>query len=186
MKQNRAVLLSFALLIISASLYRVWEGRPWGFAPQIAMAVFAGAVIKDKKWAFIIPLVSMLLSDTLFQVLYVNGLSGTPGFYKGQMTNHILFTSLTAFGFLIKRINWLNVLAVSLAAPTAFFLVSNFLVWLGGGGYAHPKTLNGLMLTYNDGLPFYRGSLEATVLFSALFFGTYILVQRSQTQKQFA
>jgi hypothetical protein len=178
MKLNRSVLLSFGLFILSASLYRVWDGRPWGFAPQIAMAIFAGAVVKDKKWAFIIPLLSMFLSDSLYQVLYSNGLSDRPGFYDGQITNYILFTSLTAFGFLVRRINWLNVLAVSLAAPTTYFLVSNFLVWIGGGGYHHAKTLSGLMLCYNDGLPFFRGSLEATVLFSALFFGTYLLLER--------
>ncbi|MER3464221.1 MAG: hypothetical protein C4329_07190 [Chitinophagaceae bacterium] len=186
MKLKRTVLLSFGLLILSASLYRVWDGRPWGFAPQIAMAVFAGAVIKDKKWAFIVPLLSMFLSDALYQILYINHLSETQGFYGGQIINYILFTSLTAFGFLIKKINWLNVLAVSFAAPTAYFLISNFLVWIGGGGYHHAKTFNGLMLCYNDGLPFYRGSLEATALFSVIFFSTYVLMQRSTSTKQIA
>lgn len=184
MKLNRSVLLSLGLFILSASLYRVWDGRPWGFVPQIAMAIFAGAIIKDKKWAFIIPVLSMFLSDALYQVLYINGLSEIPGFYGGQVTNYLLFASMTAFGFLIKKFNWLNVLAVSLAAPTTYFLASNFLVWLGGGGYHHPKTFNGLLLTLNDGLPFYRGNLEGTVLFSAVFFSIYLLVERYTLSKK--
>jgi hypothetical protein len=178
MKYNKSVLAAFGLLILSASLYRVWDGRPMGFAPQIAMAVFAGAVIKDKKWAFVLPLLSMFLSDALYQVLYINGLTEIPGFYKGQVMNYILFGSLTVFGFLIRRITWLNVLATSLAAPTAYFLLSNFTVWMGGGGFSRPKTFEGLMMTYMDGLPFYQNALLATAVFSTVLFGSYFLFQR--------
>src|SRR5687768_17055719 len=88
MKFNKSVLLAFGLLILSASLYRVWDGRPWGFAPQWAMAVFAGAVIKDKKWAVVLPLLSMFLSDALYQVLYTYGLTNIYGFYDGQILNY--------------------------------------------------------------------------------------------------
>jgi hypothetical protein len=178
MKYNKSVLLAFGLLILSASLYRVWDGRPMGFAPQMAMAVFAGAVIKDKKWAFVLPLLSMFLSDALYQMLYVNGLSDIPGFYQGQVLNYILFGSLTVFGFFIKKINALNVLGASLAAPTAYFLLSNLAVWLGGGGYHHPKTFEGLMMTYIDGLPFYQNALLGTAVFSTVLFGSYLLFQR--------
>lgn len=178
MKYNKSVLLAFGLLILSASLYRVWDARPMGFAPQMAMAVFAGAVIKDKKWAFVLPLLSMFLSDALYQVLYVNGLSEIPGFYGGQVLNYILFGSLTVFGFLIKKINALNVLGASLAAPTAYFILSNLAVWMGGGGYHRPKTFEGLMMTYVDGLPFYQNAVLGTLVFSTVLFGSYLLFQR--------
>jgi hypothetical protein len=178
MKYNKSVLLAFGLLILSASLYRVWDGRPMGFAPQMAMAVFAGAVIKDKKWAFVLPLLSMFLSDALYQVLYVNGLTEIPGFYGGQVLNYILFGSLTVFGFLIKKISTRNVLGASLAAPTAYFLLSNFTVWMGGGGFNRPKTFDGLMMTYVDGLPFYQNALLGTLVFSTVLFGSYVLFQR--------
>ena len=177
MKQNRSVWMAFGLLILVAALYRVWDGRPWGFAPQIAMALFAGAVVKNRKLAFVLPLLSMFLSDALYQVLYINGLSETPGFYSGQVTNYILFASLTIFGFWMRH-NRVKMAAASLLAPTAYFLMSNFAVWLGGGGYNHPKTFSGLLLTYNDGLPFYRGSVAATVVFSLLLFGSYFLIKR--------
>ena len=49
MKINKSVVLSFILLVVIASLYRIMPGRPLGFAPQIAMALFGGAVIKDRK-----------------------------------------------------------------------------------------------------------------------------------------
>ena len=47
MKQNRNVIIIFILLIIIGAGFRLVDNRPLGFAPQIAMAICAGAVIKD-------------------------------------------------------------------------------------------------------------------------------------------
>src|SRR4051812_39308658 len=99
MKISKQVVFSFILLVVIASLYRVMPGRPFGFAPQIAMAIFGGAIIKDKKFAFLLPLLSMFLSDTLYEILYRNGIGSMQGFYNGQITNYILFSAMTVFGF---------------------------------------------------------------------------------------
>ena len=84
MKINKSILVSFILLVVVSALYRAWDGRPFGFAPQIAMAIFGGAVIKDKRWAILMPLLSIFLSDLLYEALYVNGLSTIKGFYFGE------------------------------------------------------------------------------------------------------
>ena len=55
MKLDKHILVSFGLLIIMAALYRAMPGRIWGFAPHIAMAIFGGSVIKDRKLAFLLP-----------------------------------------------------------------------------------------------------------------------------------
>ena len=178
MKNNRTVFLSFLLLIIVASLYRVIPGRPFGFAPQYAMAIFGGAMfIKNKKLAFLVPLLSMFISDVLYEILYHAGITTLQGFYTGQWLNYLLFALLTTIGFLIKKINVVNVFLAALAAPTVYFLLSNFIVWLGGGGLERPKTLSGLLMCYNDALPFYPNSLYATVIFSAVLFGGYFLLK---------
>ena len=184
MKSNKSVWIAFGLLIIIASLYRVWSGRPFGFAPQIAMAIFSGTIVKDKKLAFALPLLSMFMSDALYQLLYVNGITSIPGFYQGQVTNYILFAALTCFGFWVRTIHWQRIAAASLTAPTVYFLVSNFLVWTSGAGYQHPKTWGGLLMTLNDGIPFYRNSLLATVVFSAVLFGGYVLFNRMARQQK--
>ena len=72
MKITKQLAGSFILLIVIASLYRIMPGRPYGFAPQIAMAIFGGAVIKDKKFAFLLPLLAMFVSVCLVQILYIN------------------------------------------------------------------------------------------------------------------
>lgn len=186
MKLNRNFLLVFVLLIVVAALYRVIPNRPWGFAPHLAMALFGGAVIKDKKWAFALPLFSLFLSDLLYQVLYINGLTDIKGFYSGQWENYLWFAGITCLGFLMKNIRVGNVISFSFLAPTLYFLVSNFSVWAGGGGLQRPKTFAGLMQCYTDGLPFYRGGLMATLVFSAILFGSYVLVKKKEGQMQLA
>lgn len=183
MKSNKSVLLAFGLLILASALYRIWPDRPFGFAPQWAMAVFAGAVIKDKKKAFLLPLLSMLLSDTVYQLLYQNGASQIWGFYGGQWLNYLLFASLVVFGFMIaKRKTIATMLAASLAAPSAFFLLSNFAVWISGGGYHRPMTGAGLLQCYADGVPFYQMSLLATPFFLAVLFGAYFWISKKAVQ----
>lgn len=185
MKITKQVVAGFILLIVVASLYRIMPGRPYGFAPQIAMAIFAGAIIKDKKFTFLLPLLSMFLSDALYEILFRNGVGNMPGFYEGQITNYILFTSLTLFGFFIKNFNIGRIVIASIAAPTTYFLISNFLVWASTSplaGWGRPKTFNGLMLCFSDGLPFYPWSLAATFIFSAILFGSYYLIARNSLQ----
>jgi hypothetical protein len=180
MKSNNKIVWSFLLLVLIAALYRIIPGRPYGFAPQWAMAVFAGAVIKDKKWALIIPVLSMFISDLLYQVLYIGGVTDMQGFYEGQWQNYILFTLLVFVGFAVKKLNVLQIAIASLTAPTLYFIVSNFLVWASNGttrGLDRPKTFNGLMLCYSDGIPFYKTSIVATLIFSAILFGTYIFIR---------
>lgn len=185
MKFNRSVLVSLLLLVVVASLYRVIPGRPFGFAPQYAMAIFGGAIfIKNKKWAFLLPLLSLFISDVLYEVLFYAGITTLQGFYSGQWLNYLLFALLTTIGFLIKKINIVNVFLAALAAPTAYFIFSNFLVWLGGGGLERPKTLQGLLMCYNDALPFYPNSLYATIIFSAVLFGGYYLLSRENLKVQ--
>lgn len=182
MRNQKIIILAFVLLIIAASLYRVWDNRPLGFAPQIAMALFAGSVIKNKKFSFLVPLLSMLVSDVLYQVLYLQGLSTIKGFYEGQWVNYLLFTAITFIGFFINKKNIAHIFFGSLAGVIFFFLASNFFLWVGGGldinNQPYPKTVDGLMSCFAAGIPFLRGSLWATLFFNSIFFGCYYLYNR--------
>ncbi|WEK33788.1 MAG: hypothetical protein P0Y53_14950 [Candidatus Pseudobacter hemicellulosilyticus] len=187
MKTNKKLILAVLLMVVVAAVYRVIPGRPLGFAPQLAIALFSGAIFKDRKLAFSMPLLSILLSDLLYQVLYMTGASAIPGFYDGQWINYILLASVTVFGLLIRRITVTNVLVMSLLAPTYFFLVSNFLTWVGVGAYIdYPKTWAGLMTCYTMALPFYKGSIMATLVFSTVLFGSWYLVSRKEKKTAIA
>lgn len=194
MKLNKSLLLSFCLLILAASLYRAWPDRPYGFAPQMAMALFAGALIKDKRAAFLLPLLSMLISDLFYQVLYINGLSEIKGFYSGQWINYLLIAAVTAFGFLLKKITAVRVTLFSIGGSVIFFLLSNGAVWAGGGGLGRPKTFDGLLLCYYDGLAFlkdyglikgfYGNLFIGDLFFTAILFGSFFLLERILVQQK--
>lgn len=181
MKFNKNIVFTLLALIVVAALYRILPNRPLGFAPQIAMALFAGSVIKDRKFAFALPLISMFISDALYQSLYSLGFSSIEGFYGGQFTNYILFAGLTVIGFFINQNKAWQIGLGALAGPTVYFLISNFLVWIGGGlninNLPYAKTAAGLTLAYTEAIPFYTGSLYATVVFCAVFFGGYALLK---------
>jgi hypothetical protein len=179
MKQNK-FLIALALLIVAGALYRIIPGRPLGFAPQIAMAIFGGAALKNKKLAFALPLFSMLISDALYQALYMAGLSDMQGFYPGQGENYLLFAGLSFIGIAMRRINIPNIAVASVAAPVLYFLASNFVTWAGHGGYKLPMTGEGLYQTYIYGLPFLKGSLAATLAFNTLLFGAWYALKGTQ------
>ena len=188
MKLNKSNLLILFVLILAAALYRVWDTRPPGFAPQIAMALFAGSISKDKKFAFLFPILSLFISDLLYQFLYTQGLSTIKGFYSGQISNYILIASITVVGFFINKNKVGQIFIGSLAGAVYFFLISNFMVWIGGGwdinNQPYPRSFSGLMLSYTEALPFFKWSLLATLLFNGAFFGVYYLLGKSVLKKE--
>lgn len=191
MKLSKNTLIVFAMLVLVAALYRLIPVRPAGFAPQMALALFGGAMIRDKKWAFTLPLLSLFLSDLLFQGLYIAGLTNIEGFYAGQWMVYGCFMLITLFGFLLKKVNFTNTAVFSVSGSLIFFVVTNFLVWAGGGGYSRPKTFDGLMMCYADALAFYRDGglingfagnfIIGELFFTVLLFGGYYLVQKSSS-----
>lgn len=187
MKLNKSTIWAFVILLLTASLYRSWDGRPFGFAPQMAMALFGGAVISDKRFAVLLPLLSLFLSDLLYQVLYMNGLSTIEGFYEGQWFTYLLFVGISFYGMLMKRTNFKNILGFTVSGSLIFFLLSNFGVWIAGAGFQRPQTLAGLGQCYVDALVFYRdyglingfygNNLIGDLFFSGVLFGAFALIK---------
>ena len=188
MKLNKSNLLILFILILACALYRVWDSRPMGFAPQIAMALFAGSVSKDKRFAFLFPVLSLFISDLLYQFLYSQGLSTIKGFYSGQWQNYLLIASITIIGFFINKNKIGQIFVGSLAGAVYFFLISNFMVWVGGGwdinNQPYPRSFSGLMLCYTEALPFFKWSVLSTLLFNGIFFGSFYLLGKSVLKKE--
>ena len=176
MKLNKQIIVAILIMIATSALYRVLPGRPYGFAPQIAIALFGGSLFASKKqFAFILPILSMFISDVLYQVLYHFHLSPIQGFYEGQFLIYILIAATAIFGFGLQDNKLSKYILGFLGAPTAYFLVSNSLVWAQGGGYHHAINLTGFIQTMVDGLPFYPYSVAGTLVFGGVLFGSFRL-----------
>jgi len=171
------------MMIAASALYRILPGRPYGFAPQIAIALFGGSLFASRKQvAFLLPILSMFLSDILYQILFQFHLSPIQGFYDGQLSNYILIAAMSIFGFGLQGNQLSKYIRGFLGAPTAYFILSNSLVWAEGGGYHHAFTLTGFIQTMVDGLPFYPYSLAGTLVFGGVLFGTFrILIPKFKT-----
>ena len=184
MKLNRSTIIYLLVMIAAASVYRAFDNRMWGFAPQIAMALFGGMAIRHRGWAFGLPLISLFISDVIYEVLYTNGLSPISGFYDGQWVNYLVMGSVAFVGILLNKVNIKNIVLGSLIAPVYFFLASNLMVWLGVGVDMYPMTWDGLVACFTAALPFFKGSLYSTFFFSAIFFGVYYFVNRNKPAEQ--
>ena len=159
----RAVLL--LAIIFGAAALRLLP-HPSNFTPIGALALFAGAHFDDKRWAFIVPLAAMFLSDILI------------GFHSGMPIIYAAFAAIVCMGFLLKQKKTaLRVTGASLAAATFFFVVSNFAVWAIDGLY--PMTFQGLVTCYVAAIPFFANTLGGNLFYSAVLFGGFALAERN-------
>jgi hypothetical protein len=177
-------LIFFTIILVILATACKWLFGPnlnWsGFSPVIAIALFSGMIIKQRNISFLLPLVALIASDLIIQLLYEQNAFPYPGIYNGQWKNYlILLGTATLIGWLIKGKNYRNLLFAGVVAPSVFFLVSNFNVWLNAD-VVYSRSFDGLMNCYAAGLPFYRNALIGTLVFLpvVLFFYNSIARQK--------
>lgn len=159
------LLLALFIIVIAAAL-RI-APHPWNFTPVGAMALFSGAIIKDRRLAFAFPLLALFAGD-----LFV-------GFYKiGVMliVYASFLVSVLIGRFLQGRRTVLRISAATLIDSIQFFLVTNFAAWWLLNSY--PKTATGLAACYAAGLPLFRNTLAGDAFYAGLFFAAFALAER--------
>ena len=189
MKNNKLqILFSTAIILLIAGSRLIPHTA--NFVPVFAMILFASVHFKNKWNAIFISIGALWLSD-----LYINNWGSSAIFFDqydpvtGQLLvdNFIFFSSpvqylayilIALLGIQIfkKSISLPKVFGSSLLAGVAFFLVSNFGVWLGGTMY--PLSLDGLLSCYIVAIPFFRATLASNIFFSTVLFGGYYLLQK--------
>ena len=154
-------MLAISLILVGILLR--FMPHAYNFTPVAAIALFSGVYLK-RKYAIIVPLVLMAVSD-----LFI-GMHNVVIFTWGS------FILAALIGILIrKNKSAARILGGSLAASLVFFIVSNFGVWLMGW---YPQNLKGLVDCYVMALPFLRDFTVSTLVYSVLFFSAYELTAR--------
>jgi hypothetical protein len=151
-----------------------------GFSPFIAIALFSGFIIKERNMSFLLPLLALFISDAIIHVLYLNNQFDFAGFYSGQWENYLILLACTSIGWALKGKSYITLAAGALAAPTLFFLVSNFMVWQSTTEAVYARSFTGLINCYEAGLPFYQNSLIATLVFLPLILFVYNYLTRKK------
>jgi hypothetical protein len=183
MKVNGRLIIFTLLLIGIATACKFFFGPnlDWsGFSPVIAIALFSGMIIKERNSSFLLPLLALFISDLLIEFFYRQDLFPYAGFYSGQWKNYAILLVSTLIGWALKGKNYTSLLVGAVAAPTVFFLLSNFGVWMGTQQVSYSRDFNGLMECYAAGLLFYKNALIATVLFfpAILFSYNYLTKEK--------
>ena len=156
-------LLALGMILLAAAL-RI-APHPWNFTPVGAMALFSGAVLRDRRLAFLFPLLTLFLGDIFI------------GFHKLVPIVYASFLLSVLIGRLLQnRRTILRIGAATLLGSAQFFLVTNFAVWWLLNSY--PKSASGLAACYLAGVPFFWNTLAGDAFYSALLFGAYALAER--------
>lgn len=180
MTNNKTNIFIGAALIIFAAILKAIT-FPVSFNPIIAISLFSGVVITDKKLAFLMPLLAMFVSDIILEVFNI-----APGFYGlGQVGNYVSLLLVTVLGFGMKKINAINVVGFSLASSLVFFFLSNTNVFFFDA-LTYEKSLTGWMTCIAAGVPFIKNGLITDLFFSIVLFGTYQLLYKGQSKKALA
>lgn len=161
-----------ATIVLLAALSRILP-HPYNFSPVTAMALFAGAQLGRKWIAFLLPLLSLLISDLVLS--FNGGAYGTYFSNGGFIPVYISFMLVTLLGTGMKKYNWSNVLSSSITASLLFFAVSNLGYWYEGVLY--PVTFAGLVQSYVMAIPFYKWTLLGDLCYSSLFFAAFSFIQ---------
>jgi len=166
-----------ATMILLAALSRLIP-HPHNFSPIGGMALFGAAYFTKRQWAFIVPLVSMWISDlALNNIVYGAYFDHFVWFYSGSLFTYGAFALIVLLGiFALKKVQIHNLVLSALGASVIFFIVSNFGVWFSGVMY--PKDLNGLVACYVAGIPFFQNTVFGDLFYSAVMFGAFELSVR--------
>ena len=187
MKSQSRILVFTLLIVVLATVSKLLFAPKieWsGFSPIMAIALFSGMIVKDKSKSFLYPLIALFVSDVLIHVLYVVGLFPFAGLYSYQWLNYAMILLTTLIGWLLQGKNYSRIITGVVAGPTLFYLISNISVWAGHGGWGRPMTFSGFLLCMQDGLPFYKNSLIATIVYLPVLLVSYnALVKKNYSLK---
>jgi len=162
--KNTAYLFAFMLIIVSA-LTRIIP-HPFNFTAIGAMALFSGAVIKDKRTAYLFPIFVLFLTDLAL------------GFHASMIPVYGCFCITVFIGTRIKNTSAvLPIVFSSLISSVIFYLVTNLPFWYADISL-YPMTWAGTMESYKMALPFFRNQVLGDLVYNAVLFGAYYFIAR--------
>lgn len=164
----------FALLlaVLSRILPHTFHAVGLNFTAVGGGLLFFGSKMNGKdarhgRWQILFAVLALAATD-YYLTVYAYGF---PFHVSGYLATWAWYGAicLLGSGLLAKRATALRVGGAVLASATSFFLLSNFMVWAGGGMY--PTTAAGLGACYVAAIPFYANDLISTAIVAGALFG---------------
>jgi len=156
-------IFTFVLLLLAA-FSRILP-HPVNVAPITAIALFAGVYL-GRKYAFIIPIAAMFISDYFI------------GFYDEMIWVYLSFLMIGGIGLWLKNHRGIfTTVGASVTGSVLFFIVTNFGVWLSAR-MMYPHTWAGIAECYTAAIPFFRNTLIGDLCYVTAMFGIYEITTR--------
>ena len=156
-------ILIFAMIVFAAGLRLA--PHPWNFTPVGAIALFSGAMVRDRRLAFLFPLLVMFATDAII------------GFNKLSPLVYGSFLISVGIGrFLSHKRNIFRIGGATFLGALQFFLITNFGVWAFLNSY--PRSGAGLTACYLAGIPFFWNTLAGDAAYATLLFGGLAVAER--------
>jgi hypothetical protein len=148
-------------LIVVAAFTRLVPHYP-NFTAVGAIALFGGTYLTNKKLAFIVPALAMLLTDLII------------GFHPTMWAVYLSFGLIVLIGLQIaKNKKVTTIFLATISSSVLFFVITNFAQWLSDPFYA--KTGAGLAQCYTMAIPFFSNTALGDMFYVAVLFGVYEL-----------
>ena len=155
-------LLIFTMIILAAALRLA--PHPWNFTPVGAIALFSGAMVRDRRVAFLFPLLVMFATDAII------------GFNRLSLLVYASFLFSVLIGRLLnQKRDLLRISGATFLGSLQFFLITNFGVWAFLGSY--PRNGAGLAACYLAGAPLFWNTLAGDAVYTAFLFGAFFLAE---------
>jgi hypothetical protein len=173
--------LVLLLAVLSRILPHAFHAVSWNFTAVGGGLLFFGARMKDapttgRKLARLSIALAALIATDYYLTAIVFSYPFRPSHYA---VTWIWYAAVCLLGLgLLKKPTVLRIVCAAFASATSFFLVSNFMVWVGVELHLYPHTLAGLADCYALALPFYRNDLVSTALVAGALFGLPVLAAK--------
>jgi hypothetical protein len=169
--------LVLILLIIAATAMRFvsyeYQDVLSNFTPVGAIAIFGGVYFTDKWKAYVVVLLSIVLSDAIINRLYNSQFATS---YSDTFWNCVCFSLTIYVGSLIRKIN-LGTSLIILFAPVLIHWLIMDMPWINDAQGLYPKTLAGYGAALVAAIPFEKNMLLGDVIFGFILFGGFELAK---------
>jgi len=167
-QSNPKHLLLIALgLILLAAITRLLP-HPGNFTAIGAIALFAGATFSKHRWAYLLPLAALFVTDLFL------------GIHFSIIPVYACIAFTVWLGTRVQqKPGILNIGLLSLSSSTLFFLITNLPIWYADLSL-YPLTIAGTIQSYVMGIPFFKNQVLGDLFYNALIFGSYHFIAKSK------
>ncbi len=167
-------LLPYFLTTYNVTLNPTVIYYPWHFMPMMAICLYSGAYLADRRWAVGLPLIGLFVSDLSIWAMTGNF---SWAFQGDRWSAYVCYLLAAMMGAGLNRRSWpargVDAFTRGVLAEVLFFVVTNFVYFCIQSDLPH--SLAGLYTCYLNAIPFAGQAFLSTAFYSVLVFSPLVV-----------